>query len=211
MHTEAEFHLSIFKNLGVCLKNESPSINSLVSNEMGSSSRASNPANDSGSDSDLDIYMPSPSSHFEVEQLSTMTEEYNYPTVSEGSGKRNNDDANIYVDSDACDSPIGLTSQSPRNRHCNHEHGKSNLMQYYLCNHLNPTEGRWFKRRGSLYVASSFMPGFVERLTEGRPKRKIVVESVPLQRDGRPGLRYGAGMQQTGCETQWAVAEKGPS
>lgn len=33
-----------------------------------------------------------------------MTEEYNYPTVSEGSGKRNNDDANIYVDSDACDS-----------------------------------------------------------------------------------------------------------
>lgn len=72
-------------------------------------------------------------------------------------------------------------------------------MQYYMCNDLNPTQGQWFKRRGSPDAASSSMPGFVERLTEDAYTRRqgdsdlnirlLSAESVPLRRDGRPGLR----------------------
>jgi len=59
--------------------------------------------------------MPHPSSHVEVEQLSAMREEFNYPTASEGGGERNNNDANVYVDSAgdrACepDVTVSLTS-----------------------------------------------------------------------------------------------------
>lgn len=91
-------------------KSKFPSVNPLVSNEMDSSSRTSSPANDSGSDSDSDIYMPYTSGHVEPEQLPTRTEESYYLTDSEGSGERNNGGANVYVDSAARDSPVSLTS-----------------------------------------------------------------------------------------------------
>lgn len=77
---------------------------------MDSSSQTLSPANNSGLDSDSDIYMPYASGHVEPEQLPTRTEESYHPTVSEGSGERNNGSANIYVDSAAHDSPISLTS-----------------------------------------------------------------------------------------------------
>ena len=57
--------------------------------------------------------MPYPSGHVELEQLSAMKEDFNYPTVSEGGGERHNNNANVYVDSaddHACDSHISLTS-----------------------------------------------------------------------------------------------------
>jgi hypothetical protein len=56
--------------------------------------------------------MPYSSGHFEVKRLSAVREEFNYPAVSEGSGKRNNGNASDYVGSTnecACDY-LSLTS-----------------------------------------------------------------------------------------------------